>query len=51
MWVAERPMFRGSRVLGFGVQFLDLPDGEFIALAALVEHYCRLWEEGTMPTA
>jgi len=50
VWISDRPLFRGSRVYGFGVQFLDLPDGEFIALAALVENYCRLWEEGEMPS-
>jgi len=51
VWITEAPMFAGSRVHGFGVQFLDLPDGDFLALAALVENYVRLWERGTTPSA
>lgn len=49
VWISERPLFQGSCVHGFGVQFLGLSDGEFFTLAALVENYCRLWDEGRMP--
>jgi len=51
VWISQQPLFRGSRLHGFGVQFVNLSDGEVFALAALVENYCRLWDEGHTPTA